>query len=167
MTTDYNADGWIDILFANHHKEGSHRTDSYLYWGGPEGFSPERRLDLPANGPHLMTVTDPGNIYDRQARYTYLSPARQIESATKLSSITWEANTPPGTSINFQVKSARSKQDLASAKWEGASGESSEFDNPDATANLPLQGPWVQFQAILKNPGGGLPVLKRVQLGFE
>ena len=114
-----------------------------------------------------MTVTDPGNIYDREPRYAYLSLARKIEGATKLSSISWQAETPPGTSISFQVRSASNEKSLSSAKWEGADGEKSNFDSSDTAANKELHGPWVQFQAILKNPGGGLPVLKNVDLEFE
>lgn len=72
-----NADGWPDLLFANHHRDGSHRNTSFLYWGGPEGFSPGRRLELPADGPHLMTVTDHGNVYDRSHRYSYIHITRE------------------------------------------------------------------------------------------
>ncbi|MBL9213893.1 MAG: VCBS repeat-containing protein [Opitutaceae bacterium] len=156
MTIDYNGDGWTDLLFANHHKDGSHRNDSYLYWGGPEGFSPDRRLELPAKGPHLMTVVDPGNIYDRRPQHAYVSPAKAFPAAKRLRKLAWNADTPPGTAVRLQVRSAASAAALAQAPWENA---------PDS--GLALRGPWVQFQAILENPGGGLPVLRSVTLDFE
>jgi len=167
MTIDYNGDGWTDILFANHHKDGSHRNDSYLYWGGKDGFSIERRLELPAKGPHLMTVTDPGNVFDRRPRYSYVSPAKEIPGASRLGVIDWKADLPPGTTVRFQVRSAKTAAALASAAWEGAQGAGSEFSSPATSAGLQLHGPWVQFQAILGNPGGGLPVLRAVTLDFE
>ena len=167
MTTDYNADGWTDLLFANHHKDGSHRNDSYLYWGGPKGFSPERRLALPAKGPHLMTVTDPGNVFDRWPRYAYISPAKEFSAAKRLRAISWTADTPPGTAIRFQVRSAATAEALAKAAWEGAQGPDSYFAQPAKAAGLGLHGPWVQFQALLENPGGGLPVLRSATLDFE
>jgi len=167
MTIDYNGDGWTDILFANHHKDGSHRSDSYLYWGGKDGFSPDRRLELPAKGPHLMTVTDPGNVFDRRLSYSYVSPAKEIAGASRLGAINWNADTPPGTSLRFQVRSAKTADGLALAKWEGARGVDSDFTSPAISAGLRLHGPWVQFQAILENPGGGLPILSAVTLEFE
>jgi hypothetical protein len=37
---DLDADGYVDIVYPNGH----------LYWGGPDGFSPDRRGDLPVEG---------------------------------------------------------------------------------------------------------------------
>ena len=167
LTTDFNADGWTDLLFANHHKNGSHRNDSYLYWGGPQGFSAARRLDLPANGPHFMTIVDPGNVYDRRPRFHYVSPARKFAAAKQLRAISWTADTPPGTAVYFQLRSASSAETLLQAAWEGPKGKDSEFARPADTAGHALHGPWVQFRAILDNPGGGLPVLRSVTLDFE
>jgi len=166
MPADFNADGWPDLFISNHHRNGSHRTDSFLYWGGPEGFSTQRRLDLPARGPHLMTVTEPGNVYDRRPSYRYLSALKEFPQAKRLRSIDWKADTPPGTNVRFQVRSADSPEALLAASWEGASGPGSDFTEP-TSAPLPLHGPWTQFQAILENPGGGLPVIHAVTLDFE
>lgn len=167
MATDYNRDGWIDLLFANHHRNGSHRNNSYLYWGGPQGFSVENRLELPAKGPHLMTVTDAGNVFDRRPRYTYLSAARQFPDAKQLRAIAWQADVPPGTSVTLQIRSAATEAALAKAPWEGAQGEGSDFAAPQAAAKRPLRGPWVQYQVVFGNPGGGLPVLRSVTLGLD
>ena len=167
MIADYNGDSRLDILFANHQKDGSHHLDSYLYWGGPKGFSPERRLSLPAIGPHFLTVTDMGNIHDRRNTYSYLSPMEKFPTAGHLRAINWTADTPPGTAVRFQVRSAATAEALAKAVWEGAQGPDSYFAQPAKAAGLGLHGPWVQFQAILENPGGGLPVLRSATLDFE
>jgi hypothetical protein len=94
LVCDFNRDGRKDILFACHSFEGNHRNDSFLYWGTPEGFSPKHRTLIPAKGPHFMTVSDVGNIYDRTARYAYISPPFKIGSGSTLKSIEWEAETP-------------------------------------------------------------------------
>ena len=47
---DLNGDGWKDILFACHTQGTNHRTDSFLYWGGEQGYSPARRLLVPSVG---------------------------------------------------------------------------------------------------------------------
>ncbi len=107
-----------------------------------------------------MTVTDPGNVFDRHPRYSYVSPAKEVSGASRLGAIDWRADLPPGTFVRFQVRSAKT------AAWEGAKGAGSEFYSPATSAGLRLHGP-VQFQAILGNPGGGLPILRAVTLEFE
>ena len=168
MIADFNADGWCDLLFANHQKNGSHgAVDSYLYWGGAQGFSSERRLSLPAKGPHMMAVVDMGNIYDRRNTYSYLSPMKEFPPARELRAIRWTADTPPGTAVRFQIRSAISAAALPQAAWEGAKGFGSDFTTPTDPAGLPLHGPWVQFRALLDNLGGGLPVLRSATLDFD
>ena len=167
LATDFNADGWMDLFFANHQRNGNHRTDSFLYWGGPNGYVAEHRLDLPSRGTHLMTVTDHGNISDRQHDYHYISPAKELVSAEMLRAISWSADTPPGTSLRFQLRSATTFAGLADAPWEGPAGHNTYFHTALADTHLGLKGRWVQFRATLSNPGGGLPVLKSVSLTFD
>lgn len=70
---DFNKDGWQDIFFANHTDGANHRTDSYIYWGGKDGFSTGRRLSLPGIGVHGMMRPDIGNIKDRSDAFDYIS----------------------------------------------------------------------------------------------
>lgn len=50
---DFNQDGYIDLVFANRGIEGGERfgfdqhLESYVYWNGPAGFSPDRKTALP------------------------------------------------------------------------------------------------------------------------
>ncbi len=56
---DLNQDGWLDIVFSNHRNTaGYYEQDSYVYWGTEEGFSSERRTDLPTLGATDNTVAD-------------------------------------------------------------------------------------------------------------
>ena len=167
LAADFNADGWADLLFANHHRNGTHRNLSFLYWGSPDGFSAKRRVELPADGPHLMTVVDHGNVHDRSHDYHYLSPAKAFKSVGTLRAINWTADTPPGTSVRFQIRSASSAEALAEATWTGPEGNDSAFHSPSSAAKISLNGGWVQFRATLSNPGGGLPVVQAVTLDFE
>ncbi len=72
---DYNGDGINDLLLICHRSEGdpdrvgatgNHRTSSFLYWGGRDGFSPTRRSEIPSKGAHYDSGVDLGNIYDRR-----------------------------------------------------------------------------------------------------
>ena len=50
---DFNGDGFVDLAFANEGIETGQRfgytenLESYIYWNGPRGFSPDRRTILP------------------------------------------------------------------------------------------------------------------------
>ena len=61
---DVDADGWTDLLFSNRYnggpaaEEDSYRVDSYLYWGGAEGFSEQHRQDIPTVGAGRAAIAD-------------------------------------------------------------------------------------------------------------
>src|SRR6185369_7590675 len=44
---DLNKDGCIDLVFPNHGK--ADEQTSYIYWGRPEGFTAQRRTELPTS----------------------------------------------------------------------------------------------------------------------
>ncbi len=47
---DLNGDGYPDLVFANEKSDESYDVSSTVYWNGPGGFDPSRRLDLPTRG---------------------------------------------------------------------------------------------------------------------
>lgn len=67
---DLDGDGFVEIILANMYRlkekpdpPTSNRVDTYrvnssIYWGGPSGFSPERRTDLPTLGAHAVAAGD-------------------------------------------------------------------------------------------------------------
>ena len=50
---DVNEDGWPDLAFSN-----GLGAESYLYLGGPDGFSEERRIGLPTSKAHATVLAD-------------------------------------------------------------------------------------------------------------
>jgi hypothetical protein len=174
-TVDYDGDGWLDILVANHRQAGSyfksephrHITPSLLFWGGPAGFFPNRRSELDAIGPSGLSLRDLGNSYDRGLYEDYLSSIYQIEGSKKPVRISWEAETPFGTSVKFQIRLASKVKDLTNKDWQGPTGKNSWFiQSGDKIPNL--RGKWIQYRARLESPNGGAtPYLETVQIAFE
>lgn len=64
VSGDFNGDGYTDLAVACHKKYGNHVSESFIFWGGPDGLSEERKTRLPTVGPHGMSTVDPGNILD-------------------------------------------------------------------------------------------------------
>ena len=66
LTADLNRNGWLDLLavpWTYDDKPETMAKSSVIYWGGPDGFSPERSTGVPTfahgNG-HLADVTGNG-----------------------------------------------------------------------------------------------------------
>ena len=57
---DLNRDGWLDLVLCNFWDTEtlSHQINSYIYWGGEEGFSPINRQELPNGAAHDASIAD-------------------------------------------------------------------------------------------------------------
>ena len=55
---DLNEDGYPDLVIANDQLDESYNTDSHIYWGGEDGFSPQRRSGLPTLGAAGVVLSD-------------------------------------------------------------------------------------------------------------
>jgi len=169
---DYDGDGWLDLLIANHRQGGytdqpvphRHRVASMLYWGGPEGFSPERRLEIPSIGPSGLNVRDAGNSYDRGFYEDYISSPYQLPAGERPTRIEWVAETPHGTAVQFQVRAALTSDDLESSAWSGPQRQNTWYTESGAQIDG-IDGPWLQYRARLVTPdGGATPNLTRVAI---
>ena len=55
---DLNRDGYLDIVFVNVIHNYTHLMNAYVYWGGPEPYSPQRRSEVPTLFAHGLDVAD-------------------------------------------------------------------------------------------------------------
>jgi FG-GAP-like repeat len=60
---DLNGNGYPDLIFGGHSQSlsGAHDAFVYIYWGGADGFSEDRRTLLPSNAVNSLAVADFNN----------------------------------------------------------------------------------------------------------
>lgn len=172
---DYDGDGWLDALVANHRKSGSyfepephnHSCNSFLYWGSPNGFSKENRIELPAQGPFGLNLRDPGNSYDRGFYEDYFSSLYQINKNEIPLAINWKAETPFGTEVHFQIRTSDKIVELDNAEWLGPEGKNSWFKKSGSELKN-VSGNYIQYRARLITPNGAAtPYLTSVEISFS
>jgi hypothetical protein len=175
--SDFNFDGYNDIFWASHRRDGDynkvqtfneHVTDSFLFWGSPAGFNPENKIKLPGRGMHYRKSTDEiGQIYNRGNVYDYISSAYNYNGKQPVK-ITWVAEEPHRSCVTFQIRVAESRDGLEKAPWFGSGGEGTYFTKRDnSLKNLP-KGSWMQYRAILDTFNGAqIPILDAVEIAFE
>ncbi len=169
VAADTNLDGYQELIIANHTRVGNHRSDVWVYEGGPDGYSKERLTSLPATGPHFFSFIDIGNIYDRGDRYDYISAPFDAGAGAKFRRISWAADTPFRTAVQFQVRTAGTENGLASAKWQGPNGPTTFYRAPGAKlAPVPAQHRWIQYKATLVSPNSAnTPLLHSVSIHYR
>ena len=172
---DYDGDGWIDVLAANHRKAGStvepipheHTTPAQLFWGSANGFSDNQQSLIPAVGPSGMNVRDLGNSYDRGLYEDYISSVHEIPNGQAPDKISWKAEIPHNTSVRFQVRISNSMDNLKNAQWYGLKGKDSWFTT-SGTKIKDLSGKWIQYRARLITPNGAAtPYLSQIVIEFR
>jgi FG-GAP-like repeat len=61
---DLTGNGYLDLVLGSYHATyKQNANDSYvtLYWGGPDGFSEQRRMQLPAHAGNTLAIADFNN----------------------------------------------------------------------------------------------------------
>lgn len=123
LLADFDEDGWIDMAVANHKTYGNHPGDSYIWFNGPEGFTQEKRVDLPTGGPHGLMHQDLGNVYDRGLEEDFTSRIFTVDGPGVLTDITWQGDVPAKTWVRPEVRSATTPDALEDAAWLEVNGE--------------------------------------------
>ncbi|MBO9605282.1 MAG: VCBS repeat-containing protein [Paenibacillaceae bacterium] len=61
QAADLTGNGWLDLIVGGHlvmGKNAKYESYIFIYWGGPDGYSEERRMQLPAHTANSLTVAD-------------------------------------------------------------------------------------------------------------
>jgi len=178
IVSDFNFDGYPDVFFFCHRKDGSpdeigqfgdHHTNSRLFWNGSQGFRPDNYLAIPSVGAHYDMGVDIGNIRDRSLTFDYMSSPRDCEGK-RPSALRWDAQLPPRTALKFQLRSAATREALRNAAWTGPDGLNSFYTAPGPVKGLKglPEGAWLQYRAVFDTfNGANSPVLDTVEITFE
>lgn len=152
---DLDRDGWLELVVTNHQKHFSHGSGTYIYWGGPQGYSIARRSTMPSIGAHLDTMVDAGNIYSRRYEWELVSKPVEAPGHARFAGIGWKAEALPGTGVKFQIRTTQAEADLSTQPWSGPSGADSFYETSgQAIAGGTSANRWLQYRAILFSVDG-------------
>lgn len=117
VSGDFNGDGYTDLAVACHKKYGNHVSESFIFWGGPDGLSEERKTRLPTVGPHGMSTVDPGNILDRGDRERYVSEAYRLPAGASVTALAWDGVCTSTSWVETEIRAAETESALSEAPW--------------------------------------------------
>jgi len=166
LAADLNQDGYPDLFVWNHMKDGNHSFDSWIYWGGKEGFSVKHRTSVPTAGPHYSMGVDIGNLYDRKPEEYYISRVHKIPDGLHVARLAWDAVVVPGTSVKLQLRTAGTREALQAAPWQGPNGANGFYEKAgEAVKSIAGGQHWAQYRIIFAGLGAGnSSVVKSVEM---
>ena len=162
LAADFDEDRYPDLLVFNHkttYKENNHSNESFLYWGSPEGYSIDNRSFLPAHGPHFMQNVDVGNLATRKFEESYVSVPIKVQAAQPMTNLvlSFKAETPRGSALRFDFRSAATPASLDEATWLGIGENGHVALKPDDR--------WLQYRAtLIAGRGYATPILTKVAI---
>lgn len=166
---DLDRDGWMDLVVSNHQTFFDHAAGTNIYWGAATGFDDSRRTHLPTVGVHLDAMVDAGNVYTREPAWDFISSPVEAPAGTRFKRLLWSGETPLGTGLQFQVRTAAGRDGLETAPWRGPEGSGSFYSmSGDPLQQIPEGHSWLQYRVVLVSPdGGNSPILTEVILECE
>jgi len=117
ISGDFNGDGYTDLAVACHKEYGDHCSRSFIFWGGPDGLSDERKTILPTFGPHGMITVNPGNIKDRSDKEYYVSVIKKIPDGLYVKKIQYEGECTSTSWVECEMRRAEDENGIDTAKW--------------------------------------------------
>ena len=168
IAADYNADGYLDVVFCNNGGQPTGNINSYVYWGSATGYSATKRAELPTMSVGFSTTADPGSVHDRSPVQTFTSRAMDTGSAAPTYALlTWKATVPKKTSLKLQLRSAATAAGLAAAIWYGPS-TWDRYTQSGTPINKVHDGHrFIQYRATFSHDFGNTPILDKVEVSYH
>ncbi|MFQ6071757.1 MAG: FG-GAP repeat domain-containing protein, partial [Methanosarcinales archaeon] len=119
---DLNNDGYLDIVFSNHHNDATYNLNSYIYWGSESGYSSANKAELPTHGAHGNSISG-GDIISANTAYgtttlSYFKSASITSEKIQPSLLgNWNKfyakdTLPKGTNITYKILKASDNSTL-------------------------------------------------------
>jgi hypothetical protein len=91
----------------------------------------------------------------RRIEEEYLSAPLECPAEKIPARLGWKAQTPHGTAVKFQIRTARAKPELAKAQWHGPQAPDTYYERTDAGLSVPSDNGWLQYRVLFTSPDGG------------
>ncbi len=169
LVADFNADGHLDVAFANQDDGVSWSVTSYIYWGSTSGFSASNRAEVPTvGGTGVLMASDMGGAFNRGATQVFVSRVLDTgKVAPVFHGLDLSTKVPAGSGIKVKVRSATSVVGLAAATWYGPTSASDSYTK-SASLNSVHQGQrYVQYRVELTSDFAGTPVVNSVMVRYH
>lgn len=155
---DFNDDGMLDIAISSHTTDGSHHTQSPVYYNTNGRFGePQAKVLLPTVGPQQMYSSGAGDQYSRTLHEWFESALIPLDGCENVR-ISASGTVSSAATLRFSLRTAATEADLADAVWQES--------NPDEWHPVPAGSRVLQyrvdFQAGWRD--GLYPQLDRVEI---
>lgn len=166
---DLNGDGAPEAILPGFTNGTRYDVGVRIFDGTPTGPSPNAPLILPSRAAHLGITRDPGSIFDRAERWFFESRVHDAGEPARAGTLRTEVTTSRHSTVRFQIRSAPSEAELASARWSGPDGtEATSYEPPEASVSAVHDGDrFFQWRAILaRDRAVRGPIVHRVELTY-
>ena len=159
LAADFDRDGRLDLAISCHSRDGSHHTNSRVYYNDGKRFANPRVEYVPTHGTHWMYVQDMGHIEHRGWEQTYESSVYRWDRAVAAGRLTYKADAPAGTELRFHVRVAASEDGLQQVPWLAVRASGFRLNSNDRS---------LQYRAtFVSGNGDRYPVLDRVTVDLS
>lgn len=160
FAADFNKNGKLDLAVANHTYQGNHNNNSKIFYNDGNRFSNPEVEEIPVKGPHWSQNMDMGHVYDRSWTQTYESSYFQWNRNRENGNIRYDAFTPEGTELYFEIRSATNRKELYEKGWIRTDDSGNFQVNPGDR--------FLQYKAVFVSGNGDrYPVLDSVELNLN
>lgn len=117
MAADFNRDGKIDLAVSNHTKDGSHFTNSRVFYNQGSRFKNAKEQLLPTIGSEFIYSDDVGAQYNRSYHKQYTSSIFEWKGSNEKGRIEVQSDNPGNTELQVSIRTAESTDALKQASW--------------------------------------------------
>lgn len=162
LAADFNKDGKLDLVIAQHTVHGSHaKARSKIYFNDGNRFESDqvRVQDLASPGVHWMWNKDMGNIFDRSWSEYYISRVFSWETSKTTLELNYVAKETMGAAVDLLYRSSKANENINEIEWSVYNSDKVSISADDRN---------LQYKIIFNSPNGDwYPDLKSVEVKIK